>query len=407
VVATTAAATRVALTFHRPLTLTATVTFAIAAWVLVLAEDRSAAWTSLRRLAPLIAFSAATVLTIAISLQRTPPELHLVPRVVGPVSWVAAALLGYFAGGRRGGALGVALASVWISLAAGALDFANHAGWHTALGTWYAQWSTAAGAWAPTVSERFRTVGLDIDPNHYGLIGAVALPFALTLRGSPRARAFLALGATLVVATSGSRTAGLAALAGTLVWLVASLTATERRQRFTDSLPALAGVGAAVALVLALSLATGAPSALLDRLGQSGQTLESAGTSQSAFSAVNSAINGRLELWQRALGWYERYPLGAFVPSEMLVGRSVHNEFIDRLLWGGPLLLGAFLFVLGWLAVRVRPPDAPAFGPAHCGVYVAAALMLGPSMQGAFAAMGFYLVGWACSRLAEKPAANS
>ena len=105
-------------------------------------------------------------------------------------------------------------------------------------------------------------------------------------------------------------------------------------------------------------------------------------------------------IWSSALGWYARYPAGAFLLPESLVGRSIHNEYLERLLKGGPLLLGALLYLLWWLALKVRPACAPTFGVAMFAAYAAAAMMLGPSVLPPFLGMAFYFIGWMA---AQKP----
>lgn len=61
---------------------------------------------------------------------------------------------------------------------------------------------------------------------------------------------------------------------------------------------------------------------------------------------------------------------------------------------GGPLLLGALLYVLFWLLLRIKPAPAPSFGPAMSVAYGATAMMLGPSLLPPFLGMAFYFIGW-------------
>ena len=111
--------------------------------------------------------------------------------------------------------------------------------------------------------------------------------------------------------------------------------------------------------------------------------------------ALDAATNGRAGIWAAALRLYTRFPLGIFVLPESVLGRSVHNEFLRNLVQGGPILLGAMVVVMLWLAVDVRPRGAFAFGPVMAIAWATAAMALDATYLGPFIGMGFYLIGWA------------
>lgn len=403
VTVTTIMATRLGVALGgRPVYLVTTIALALLTLAFMYAENPALAEKCLRRLWPVLLFTAVTLATILIAKVRTPPYLRLLPNPLAPLSWTGAAILGYAVAKRRVFPLVVAAASVWVSLAAAALDLMNRSGLTTWLGMAYAAWSRSVGAWQPAAGEGFRAIGLDIDPNVFGLIGTVALVFAISLRGSPKSRAAIALGATLVLAASGSRTAAVAAVLAFAAWFVPSVGHWGGlRERARELVPALAGVALAVVLVVAGAVATGHTPDLLGRLQASGNSLESGIGGQNVAGSLDSATSGRFTIWSNAWPWVQRYPLGAFLPPELLGGRSIHNEYLERELMGGPISLGVFLLLLWWLFVRVRPAQAPAFGPAMSVAYGAAAFTIGVSMQGPFAAMGFYFIGWAVARVAR------
>lgn len=316
--------------------------------------------------------------------------------LLAPACFVAAAVLGYTAS-RRGelAPLVVAAATAWASVVAAAFGLAQRAGLASPLTGWYAAWNAAAGAWQPGPSDVFRAVGFEVDPNTFGLIGVVCLVVALALTSHVRLRIATAVGATLVIAASGSRTALVAALLAAVVAAVPVPVGVETAKRRGRELAPLGIAIAVTAAVLALAIvATGGPAGTLQRLGTSATAIESAGQT-GASAAADEALSGRVQIWTRALAAYSARPMGVFQPPESLLsGRSVHNEYIERLLYGGPLMLAAFLLLLAWLAARSAPASAPSLGRVLAVAWGVSAMMLGPTLSAPFMAMAFFLVGW-------------
>jgi hypothetical protein len=383
-----------------PVSLYAIVGCSVVALALMWLESPAATLGAVRRLHPIIVLTGATVATTLITAVRLPTGgLHYaLSYPIAPACWVAAGVLGLAASRRRVFPLVVAGVSVWASAIAALVDLSARAGLSTPVGVWYEEWSRAVRASVPGPGESFRTAGLEVDPNAFGLIGMVALVFALTLEGSSRSRAVIAAGAFVVLAMSGSRTAAVSVVVACVAWLAPSVgNWSGLRGRARQLGPALVGVLVAGVVLLAASAGAGTAVGVAGRLAASTAALsqpQGAGVS----GAVDAATSGRLAIWTSTLQAYAAHPAGAFYPPELLVGRSVHNEYLETLLWGGPILVAAFLYLLWWLFVKVRPAEAPAFGPAMGAAYGCAALALGVSMQSAFLGMAFYLVGWMCGQ---------
>ncbi len=396
----TATATRIYLVSGAHWALIAVVAAGVSTAVLLAVRDRGYPGRLARELMPVLVSAGIAVFVHAIISTRMGGGLPVFLRVcLGPACWVGAALLGHAASEWRRVPLVAAAVATWVSAAGGLFALARHLGLTGALGRVYVEWTRALGGWTPAPGEQFRATGFAADPNTYGLIGAVALVFAASVEGRPRLRAFVAAGGLLVVALSGSRTAALSVACAAIAWFAAAaLDRASFRERVRHLAP-VAGALVAVLLVMVLVVGVaGAPSGLVDRLAQTGTRVAEALGAGDVASAAGTATNERSEIWARGWALYASYPAGVFWQPEDLIGRSVHNEYLERLILGGPLYLGAFLFLLGWLIVRVRPWEAPGFGPAFGVLYAAAAVTLGPSLLPPFLVLGFYLVGWAGGR---------
>lgn len=366
------------------------------------AENPGRTLKSLKRLWAVLVFAGITAVVVTIIVVRMQLGWQGEGRVLlGPLGWVAATVLGFAAARKRVLPLFVAAATVWVSAAVGMLDLAQSSGFSSALGEAYLHWSLALGRWVPGPTEGFRAVGLDVDPNTYGLIGVVALAFVVPLLDSARARAAVASGATIVIVLSGSRTAALTAV---LILAAAFIFGLAQRTSLRELGRAMAPVVVS-GLVTAALLAGGA--LLIPGLATTSERLAPAtvdlapgdvaagDAAPAAPSGTDSlGLSGRVEIWRVASQLYAQNPAGLFLMPEVYLGRSVHNEYLERLLQGGPVMFAALLVLLGWMAVRLRPETAPGFGIAMAVAYGAAAMMLGPSWLQPFTAPAFYFIGW-------------
>ncbi len=297
-----------------------------------------------------------------------------------PFAWVAAAALGYRGRVTGSRALHVASWAVMVLSLLGALIGATHAaGLVTGISESYEAWNVSAGVGATSRDGFLRSVGFEIDPNTFGLIGALLVAIGLSIPSRAWVRWGLVGGSAVIVVLSGSRTAVAAVVFAAIAYALVSVLARR------GAAGPLSRKSLAIAIVVAMLLVI----VLAGVLVATGQSATTGGA-----SAVEETLSGRIGIWRRAMAIYLVQPMGLFQPPEMVLGMSVHNEYIERLVLGGPLLLFALVALLVWLAARVRPAVAPAIGPALAVVYASAALTLGPSLLQAFTSLLFYAVGW-------------
>jgi hypothetical protein len=393
-------ATRVFLTYRVHYALIAVVVIAAAGLVFVAVRDRATLRRMASDLAPVLAVVGVALFVHVIIGARMSSGIDGFLRVsLGPLCWIAAAVLGHMAHTSRTAPLVATGVAVGPSALIGIVSGLEYAGISTPLGTWYVGWSSALGSWAPSAGEVFRSVGFEVDPNTFGLLGAVAFVLAIALQDAPRPRAALAAGGLIILVMSGSRTAAFAAGFALVAWM---LWGYRSRVGFRElgrrMAPVALGVAASLLAVALVAGISGSAGALVDRLESSGTKVTSALQRGDYSAAAGSATNERTEIWGRAWDLYLRYPAGVFWQPEDIIGRSIHNEYLERLVMGGPIYLASFLFLLGWLVLRVRPPEAPGFGVAMGVMYGTAALALGPSLLPPVLVLGFYLIGWASAR---------
>jgi len=397
----TVAATSVYLMFGAHYALMAVVLTGAATLVAMWFAGPTVVSRCLRRLAPVGVFALVALVVAAIISTRMPSGIAGFWRVsLAPACWFSSAVLGYFAGRFKAAPLAAAAGSVGTAALVGFIALSEVGGLTTPWGRLYVAWSTSVGAWSPGTGESFRAVGLDVDPNTFGLVGTVALVAAVCIGGPLWLRASVAAASGAVIVLSGSRTAVVAAV---LAVGVVAIGAWLRRHVVTGDhtrplVIAVAGAVLGAVVTVALIGAAGQGVSAVERLGTTATGLAGSGVGAESPAAIENATGGRTEIWARAWRLYLEHPLGVFVQPETLLGRSIHNEYLDRLVTGGPLSLLALLGLLGWLAIAIRPPAAPMIGPALCAVYAVAAVTLGPSLLPPFMGLAFYLVGWGCAQ---------
>ena len=364
----------------------------------------------LRSVVPVAVFSAVSVVVYAITAARfgashaTWASVMLIP-----LAWMAASVLGALSQPLgRTPLVWAAGTSVTLSMLAAGLDIGYRAGLVTGLNRAYELWGTSLAVWQPAAGEAYRSVGFDVDPNTFGLVGVAVFVVALAVPSRPWVRGLLAAGAAAVVALSGSRTDDAALVfAGVTYLSFLAVSDRPRSERVRELIPVGIGVlSAFVGATLIVALALGSFGSMT-RVGESAADIAGANTSgTSAAQAVDESLSGRLAIWEKALSAYQAHPLGAFLPPEVLVGRSVHNEYLERLVLGGPLMLAGLLWFLAWLFMRVRPRSAPALGPCLAVAYATAALALGPSLLPPFTTILFYAIGWGLAEMKDASAVS-
>ncbi len=236
-----------------------------------------------------------------------------------------------------------------------------------------------------------RTTGLLVNPNSYGLFGAVVL---LLLSACLLARLRLRFGATWLLGLSGlwavlssaSRSAivGLvsgALVLGAIVLMRAMLTHDERY------LVRLAGFTGKVVIVLGIVPALAdalLPSHLLERVVLlAGVVMEGAEIDPNAI--------GRFDLWESALQAYEtEFVWGTWVPAGYALKSPVDSYYVSLLVQGTPLYLLVFLIALlgvlwrGWQMTLTSLPLTVAAGLALIAIealIAASSLTLSPLLE--------------------------
>jgi hypothetical protein len=358
-------------------------------------------WQRLMRgIGPIAAFATVQLVVYEVAAWQVTrlPRLHAVIITIG-LSWIAAAVLGWRA--RSIGSLGlhtaVGVPTVLSALVA-LVTFDESLGFSTALSKAYWAWDAAVGigAASPRGWLVLRAMGFERDANAFGMLGAIALAIALTVPARRWVGPLIGACGLTIVVLSGSRTAWVAALMVTCGWLAVRWLDTRGTALRPRSLKRVFLVGCAIAAVLTVTV-------VLLSAYVYGNVQPGSGSASSPLLG-NALLSGRAEIWAEALTVYRAHPLGTFQLAEAFLGRSVHNEYIERLLIGGPLYLAALVVFLTWLALGVRPRIAPALGLCLAAAYATAACALGPSMIPSFTTLVFFTVGWAQAEVAADAA---
>jgi hypothetical protein len=222
-----------------------------------------------------------------------------------------------------------------------------------------------------------RTTGLLVNPNSYGLFGAVLLLLlsaSLLSRASPGVGKGVLMGIASVwaVATSASRSALVGLAVG--LFVIATMSVLQAILK-RDEKGILSGIGFVMGLLLitGITLATLwllLPPHLLNRVALVlSVALEG--------SAVDPNAIGRLDLWEQGLqAFEERFPFGTWVPAGYALGIPLDSYYVSLLVQGTPLYLGLFLLLLGgimrlaWRKGFVNKPLMGGAGLALAGVAI-------------------------------------
>lgn len=269
------------------------------------------------------------------------------------VSPFASNLLGVWVADRPSAARTFAYLTIVPSAIAGGFELAGNRGLETPVSRLLGMLDAST---AGVIDLAGRAHGFEVDPNMYGLLGVPAVAYTLANRklGSGHAVTISAFSAA-VVWFSGSRTA--LGIVGALFVVCLLSRALHRRRPEEPSWRRLVLVAASVVLTSAALAAPWSPTQS-SMLGRTTAEYENTGAADEFADEVSS---GRIAIWRTALQAYVEQPLGQFEESERSIGLSVHNDYIDRVLWGGPLMLAALLACLVLLAFRVRVAESPQY----------------------------------------------
>lgn len=271
--------------------------------------------------------------------------------------------------------------------------------------SWNAHVQTAARVWQPDAGEGFRAMGLETDPNYLGALALAVLVWAVATHERPATRLAIVAMSVLTVVLSASRTSALAvvivmAVAGARVWWMRRRAKPPAEIGNTTLMRPAAVVLVAV-LVVGVALAGGG---MISRLAESASALPDATAIEGSthfIETLDVVTNGRMTRWIAGYDAWRAHPLGAFMLPDVVVGTHIHNEYLERLVWGGPIMLFAFVFALVWLALRFKPQNAPAFGVSAALAWGLTAVALYATHLPGFATMLFFGIG-ATAALPEK-----
>jgi hypothetical protein len=310
---------------------------------------------------------------------------YAMPGALRPLQWVSFTLFGYWLIRRYGSRYAwhlllkvFALASVLHALHAFIQALVLL---HILPGEWLALDYIFAQRFPFNWIDDLRATGLFVNPNNYGLFGAIVL---LLLGASILARALPSRGVGFVlgitgawaIASSASRTAAAGLIAGWLVMgIMAGLQAFLKRDE--KSIPRVMGFALWLLLITfltAMLLWLLLPDYLLERINR---------VLDIAFmgSQQDTSASGRLEAWKLGVqAFEERFPFGTWVPSEFALGIALDNHYMSLMVEGTPFYLGLFIMLLGgiightWRTMLVykHPADVAAVALAGCVALVAA-----------------------------------
>ena len=284
-----------------------------------------------------------------------------------PASYYAG-LLCRSLGDRR---LGVFLAVVTgISFAVGLAEYLQLLGYRNLIAEWLAELNrihaTGLSMWKIQPGEPLRAQGLETYPALYAFPALITVSWALASKSSRRLRVSVLLFSLGIIALSGSRTVLVAALLIVTLWAASRVRELGLRVW-------LRRYGAALLLVLvvaviAMPLVLSAPAdmqGVVGRMADSVEDLEeAAGPDTTVTDVLGGVTNERTMVWENAFREIREHPLGTGFPYRFSVTAAphAHSDLLERLVWGGPLMLGGFLVLLFWLMFCIETPSAPVFG---------------------------------------------
>lgn len=212
------------------------------------------------------------------------------------------------------------------------------------LGGPFAQLASILRLWDAEVASQYgiqlitgRALGLDVNPNTYGLLGAVGILYSLYEDDTPTLwRAWLSTLSLVIIVLSGSR----AVLLGTLAAIAFDfiLRTASRFGRLSITRLTVVVVVAAFWLVGTV-YASEQIAAYTTRIGSGIRAV-------TTDAAQDSSVSGRYEMWREALVHLKNNPLGTFGPPQTSLGFPTDNEYLYVLLQGGPVLLALYLLAL-------------------------------------------------------------
>lgn len=249
-------------------------------------------------------------------------------------------------------------AATTTSAVVGGFQMAEAVGWHTALGLLIVRWDQATAETFHSTIAWMRAEGFAQNPNTYtpfAIVGFIWILFG----GRKGPLLWVTLASSVAICVLGQSRTTLVVIAVLLgLALVRRLSApTSDGGGLRVVLLAVAGVLLTVGVIARRS---------------------TAGSSQGVVRALteplaDTSIATRIDAWQIAARAVAQNPWGTFARAgqRMRPYSHAHNEFLNRLLYAGPLWLLAHITFLIWLSAWLRPQ-----GMRWIGIAIAASLFL-------------------------------
>jgi len=385
---------------------------------------------------PLLAFCVFNIIFVIIAYTRAtyfnPDAATIHPRFWASLLFLQLAMLCAFYLGRKLAwtgtqILGIVLVTVMglmLTLQTG--EFFHLHGLDNPIGYWVRSFNLEEfwpnSPWIWQYPETVRAMGLGRVPSHYAFTSLVVLCWALSSKGMRGLRMAGLIFAVLSIYLAGVRTAFIALLVIAIVYLIylakqQGFFGWIRRnaiQLFSVTAILLALLGGIYLLTGTQHFNRGIPtstdisavmappvSALPTQTTQM-QAIEAEDTPQDYCEENGLSdmlwvfTSGRTEVWGEAIELIKENPLGTWqMPASVLKQAShAHNDVLERLLGAGPISLMLYIWLIWWMAFKVRAPQAPAFPLLFATAIVSFGLLDVTFAQIVFTPVGFLILGY-------------
>lgn len=342
-------------------------------------RDWSLMWRRVVRSWPIIVMAVIDLSVWLLTfLNRNQPGLALYQHLrywamfafafVAPLSAYQLGLFNRRLGNRR---LGVFLAIITgVSFAFCAAEYARLVGYENILSTWLLQLDRVHvegfPIWTIGPNEPLRAKGLGVWPVHPAVFALIASAWGLASQKYPRLRVTVLLFSFGILTLSASRTAFIAMFFMVVLWAGGNILRMGVKSWMKhDGFILVAMVIAVAGFFSVLHFVPASSQGVVGRLALSTTAItEVADQEESVGAAAADVTNGRTIIWKKALGIIRTHPLGSGFPFVITTGTGghAHSEYLERLVWGGPLMLFGFLAFWFWIMCCIETPAAPSFG---------------------------------------------
>ncbi|NTU72338.1 MAG: hypothetical protein HGB10_11055 [Coriobacteriia bacterium] len=251
-----------------------------------------------------------------------------------------------------------------LSASVGAFQMAEATGLHSFVGRWIVALDTAASARAHAPIAWMRAEGFSLNPNVYTPFAIVGVIWAL-FGGRKGPLRWVTLASSVVIGVLGqSRTTALVIVVLLGVVGLRTLFSSTTKHNTIRRVALVVLAMLVMVGVLAGRSVYGPPDRTLTGLS-SVVPRALTETGELAFKPLtDDGVASRIEAWSMALDTISKHPRGVFgrAAASMKPYPHAHNEFLQRLLYAGPLWLVVHIAFLLWLAIWLWPKGMPWIG---------------------------------------------